>query len=350
MRTVIFFILIAILFPVSNAFSGFELENPFYFASETDHPSVVNASFFDLRERESFVQITNVFSTNLTLHIQIYNVANLCNENNFFDVYTPNDTHVYNMRDILTNDGNPSGVDLPDGAYGIVFVSSGSPPGQAVSFDFAPIIGNFRILDDSGYEYRTNSTSFIVGIFALIFQENQPATSATFNFSDKDGIILSDIIGISVNFGEEIFASFEAEVDDPVAVFSAVDVDIINNNEVLFSCRDVIFACIDENSPLQEEVIEEANGEVPNGGFMMLRSSASVARLEYGINDAIPHSRGSELLCPGNNINEGVVKLTLENFGEDTASMFGYVGLNNGNGRGSMDSLFFPRIPFVDIS
>ena len=45
-----------------------------------------------------------------------------CNENNFFDAYTPNDTHVYYIRDILTNDGNPSGVVLPDDAYGIVSV------------------------------------------------------------------------------------------------------------------------------------------------------------------------------------------------------------------------------------
>ena len=41
----------------------------------------------------------------------------------FFDVYTPNDTHVYNMREILTNDGNPSGVVLPENAYGFVAVT-----------------------------------------------------------------------------------------------------------------------------------------------------------------------------------------------------------------------------------
>ena len=316
MRTIIFILLFSVLFPVGNAFSGGGLQNPFYFSSETDGPSIVNASFFDLRERESFVQITNVYSQNLTLHIQIYNVANLCNENNFFDVYTPNDTHVYNMRDILTNDGNPSGVDLPDDAYGIVFVSAAPPSMQMVSLNFAPIIGNFRILDASGYEYRTNSTSFVVGLFALIIILDGPATFTTFNYSEKEGIILSDIVGISVN-RSGIF-EFEAEVDDPVSIFTAVDVDIINNNEVLFSCRDVVFACIDENSPLQEEVIEEANGEVPDGGIMMARSSASVARFEYGINDVIPHSKGGELLCPGNNISEGVVRLTLENFGENT--------------------------------
>lgn len=347
MRIITFIFLITLAFPAGNAFSGFGANNPFYFASETDGASVVNASFFDLRDRESFIQMTNVFSQNITLHIQIYNAANLCNENNFFDVYTPNDTHVYNMRDILTNDGNPSGVVLPNDAYGIVIVSAAPPPGQAVSEFFSPIIGNFRILDDSGYEYRTNSASFLSGFFLVAIQLDGPPSFTTFNFSQKDGVLLSDIIGISLNRDESF--NFEAEIDDPVTVFSAVDVDIVNNNEVLFSCRDVVFACIDENSPLQEEVIEEANGEVPDGGIMMARSSASIASLEYGINEAIPHSKDGELLCPGNNIDEGVVRLTLENFGEETSGMFGYVGLNNGNGRGSMDSLFFQTLPIVNL-
>ena len=54
------------------------------------------------------------------------------------------------MRDILTNDGNPSGVVLPDGAYGFVSIL---PFGE----EDADIIGNMRILDENGYEYRTNA-------------------------------------------------------------------------------------------------------------------------------------------------------------------------------------------------
>ena len=62
--------------------------------------------FFDLRDRESFIQLTNVFSFEVFVHVQIFDVNNDCIENNFYDTYTGNDTHVYNMRDILTNDGN----------------------------------------------------------------------------------------------------------------------------------------------------------------------------------------------------------------------------------------------------
>lgn len=346
MRTLILLILFMATLPICSTFAGIpiQLTNPFYFASETDGPSVVNVAFFDLRERESCLQLTNVDSSNNNIHIQIYNVANLCNENNFFDLYTPNDTHVYNLRNILTNDGTPSGVQLPDDAFGIVVMSVVSN-NIILNLEFAPIISNFRIIDDSGYEYRTNSTNF--GSGNLIALSLDTAAYSTFNFNNSEGVILSDIIGISMNRSDSFsFINYEAELDNPLGVFTAVDVDIINNNEDLFSCRDVVFSCIDENSPLQEELLQLASGDLPP---LMVRSSASVARLEYGINNAIPHSKGGELLCPGNNITEGIVKLTLENFGEDTIGMFGYIGLNNGNGRGSMDSMFNPRIPLIGV-
>ncbi len=80
------------------------------------------ASFYDLRDRDSFVQITNVFTAPVRVHVQVFNVADDCNENNFFDNLTGNDTHVYNLSDIQTNDGNPSGFVLPDDAYGVVVI------------------------------------------------------------------------------------------------------------------------------------------------------------------------------------------------------------------------------------
>ena len=112
--------------------------------------------FFDLRERESFIQYTYTdmmgLGSNGQAHVQIFDVSNNCNENNFFDTFTPFDTHTYNMRDIQTNDGNPSGVVLPDGAYGIVAISF-FVNGNNVS----SAIGNLRVADNSGYEYRTNA-------------------------------------------------------------------------------------------------------------------------------------------------------------------------------------------------
>jgi len=56
------------------------------------------------------------------------------------------------MRDILTNNGSPSGAVLPDDAYGIVFISNIDPADGLIINDF-DLIGNMRIIDDLGYSY-----------------------------------------------------------------------------------------------------------------------------------------------------------------------------------------------------
>ena len=217
-----------------------------------------------------------------------------------------NDTHTYNIRDIQTNDGNPSGVVLPDNAYGIVIVSGGGN-----------LIGNFRILDDTGYEYRTNSISFPEeGLGDGVDLIN------TFNFNTISGVTLSDVVGITLDFCEDS----EVCASNIVSNYVSYDIDILDNNEVPFSCRDVVFACVDEDNPLLEELLAE--------------SGNNVASFEYGINNAIPHSRGGELLCPGNTIPEGFVRMIGQGAGEQLGGHIFFIGLNNGNGRGSMDSIW----------
>ncbi len=305
--------------------------------------------FFDLRERETFIQFTYFDGQGSGLpadaHVQIFNVGNLCNENNFFDTYTINDTHVYNMRDIQTNNGNPSGVDLPDDAYGIVVISSAAADGT--SNIGADPVGNFRIIDNNGYEYRTNAQT------AFTFIDNDPISSELFysvNYNTQGGVSLSDIVGITlfvVEAGEGVSPDFEFTALPVQGTFSPFDVDIYDLNEVPFSCRDIIFSCVDQNNPLLEEVLEVAG-------------TANVAAFEYGINDVIPHSKGGELLCPGNVITDGVVVLNPELYPETSEFndllnqingqgplFYGYAGLNNGNGRGSMDSFWAGNICLI---
>lgn len=320
----VFILLLAItFFPAqSNAGEPVNLFN----ASGTDGGTASDTLFyfFDLRDRESFIQLTffvidNSFSANM--HVQIFDVSNNCNENDFFDVYTNNDTHVYNMRDIQTNDGNPSGVVLPDGAYGIIAITF-SPTGPVLA---APsFIGNIRILDDNGYEYRTNAQYFSRDA-GLSDETGQNFYS--FNFNQQAGVTLSDVVGLTVfnsdtEFGIEYLA-------DPLRAFNSFDVDIYDLNEVPFSCRDIIFSCVNQESALLESLLEFAG-------------TANVADFEYGINNVIPHSKGGELLCPGNTVGEGIVILrpeTQPNTG--TFRIFlGFVGLNNGDGRGSLDSFW----------
>ena len=292
-------------------------------------------AFFDLRERESFVQVTNNDDMPLNLHVQIFNVANLCNENDFFDAYTINDTHVYNLRDILTNDGNPSGVVLPDNSYGIVVITAVN---EELSWEEGvSLFGNFRVLDNSGYEYRTNMSGW---------NEISPGigltgNDVTFNFSQQAGITFSDIVGIylvDTGFG----GSWHA--DNITRTFMVMDVDIFDLNENPLSCRDVAFACVQPDSSFVDEILAYDGGD---GGEFGGTNGANVASFEYGINNAIPHSKGGELLCPGNNIEDGFVKMNMQGAAFPTGDFGGdwivnvFVGLNNGNGRGSMDAVWW---------
>jgi len=296
--------------------------------NETDTGGYQLAGFYDLRDRESFIQITNTDSGPVprTIHIQVFNVANLCNENNFFDVYTGNDTHVYNLRNIITNDGNPSGFVLPDGAYGIFIASDLVEP---------TLIGNLRIEDNNGYEYRTNLNDF----------DSRAIDSSndiySFNYNTESGVVLSDVVGImldNVDNPDEVLAA------DIVNILANFDIDIYDTNEVPFSCRNVVFACTDQNNPLLPALFEElsnCNVYEERGGC-----NANVASIEYGINEAIPSSKGAPLLCPNNVITDGIVQLTALGYQSNSTHAFVlFVGLNNGNGRGSMDAMWQDNDP-----
>jgi len=299
-----------------NVYSGVNSEEFELVETDNDQNRYI-AAFFDLRERETYVQTTNTINSSTLFHIQIFDVSNNCNENNFFDNFTGNDTHTYNMRDIQTNDGNPSGVVLPDNSYGLVIVA---PFIEGERFVNGNMIGNFRILDNNGYEYRTNMPSRPNGITG-----DNPNNVLTFNFNNNTGVILSDVVGMILNVPSPP-QNNEVVTANITEAYISYDIDIYNNNEVPFSCRDVTFACTDENNPLYEE--------------LLAITQTSVANFEYGINDAIPHSKGGELLCPGNNISEGIVRMDLEAVGFDRLFKFIFVGLNNGNERGSLETIW----------
>jgi len=319
----------------------------------TDNPSIQLVGYYDLRDRESFMQVTNVLSNPITIHVQIFNVNFDCVENNFYDTLTGTDTHVYNLRDITTNNGEPSGVNLLDDAYGFAVITIvEGVGGDAIQFDVDSgdfIMGNARIIDNSGYEYRTNMQGF---------NTNEPAefglgSTLTFNFNQAGGANLSDIVGIA--FERAGPGNVEVLATNFEVVNVIFDVDITDNRENQFSCRDVMFACINEDNPKYEALLSSASENI-----LINEVAVSVAALEYGINDAFPHSQGGPVLCPQNNITEGTVRLTVEDFfGEQPGNLndgffgfldgdeffAGFVGLNNGNGRGSMDAIWYPGLP-----
>ena len=193
-------------------------------------------------------------------------------------------------------------------------------------------IRNMRIINNSGYEYRTN----LLGIGLQAGSTNPPNNTVSFNYNIENGVILSDLYGFETwDAGSE-----EIKIADILNAWINLDVDIYDSNEVPFSCRNVIFACVDQDNPLLEALLELVNdGENANTG----NGSGSVASFEYGINEAIPSSKDAPLLCPNNNISEGIVNFTLLDYLNDGLFMF-FVGLNNGNGRGSFESYWHSQL------
>ena len=183
------------------------------------------------------------------------------------------------------------------------------------------MIGNVRIEDNNGYEYRTN----LVGTDT---SREQEFGIYTFNFNSLGNVTVSDIVGIALDNTQSFAFPGEVFAADIVNTWVSFDIDIYNEDEVPFSCRNVIFACTDQDNPQLPALLEESG-------------DANVASFEYGINNSIPHSKGGELLCPGNTISDGLVRLTEISLGEDTDPIyFIFAGLNNGNGRGSIDSIW----------
>ncbi len=298
-RSVLSILLLALVFSFTtytNSFAGGS-GGALLPLEETDTNNYQLYSFYDLRDRESFVQVTSPDGASI-LHVQVFDVGNLCNENNFFDTFTPNDTHVYNLRELTTNDGNSAGFVLPDGAYGFVVITVVLGRGQPANTS-GSIIGNFRVIDSTGYEYRTNSQG------PSSIQQQDDRRSFTFNFNSLGGVNASDVVGITVNN----INSGEVTASGSSLTF---DTTLFNINEVEFSCSDTTFSCTADT-------------------------------FEYGINDAIPNSRDGGVTCGSNVITEGLVKLELNSLFRGTDAFAGYVGLNNSNGRGSMDSMHQER-------
>lgn len=256
--------------------------------------------YWDLRDRESFVQVSyNTFQAlplgsppsagNLELHIQIFVTNSSCNEFDFYDVYTPDDTHIYNLRDIQTNTGNPSGIVLTDDTYGFVVVTVMDSSREAD--DSQPVLsGNFRIIDEHGYEYRSVAASYPV------LDTSTSVDDYSFNYRTIDTNTFADVVGIAVtNTG----AGFGFVQGSSANFFPA----IYDNTEIVSSCAPKTISCASN----------------------------------IGLNDVLTNSKGvTDSLCPVVPYPEGFVRMNL--LAGSTADFFvGFIGINNGGNRGGME-------------
>ena len=281
--------------------------------------------YYDQLGRETFIQVTNTSDADLTIHVQIFEADQFCNEVDFDDVLTGGQTKVYDMADI------PGGSDLTD-SYGFVAITLDT----TVPFVSGALIGSFRIIDSEGYEYRTNAASsdYIGEDPLLPFMFDN-----VLNFNNVNGNAFSDVVGITyvdLLDGRNVFA-------DPsiISVFGGIGAGeqnlIFDHDEVFNSCSPVAFACAPDAINLG------IDNSVPNTqGFARI---CNTNKLE---GDLEPVDSGWLLLpyqgsfCIGSGTSDNPDECDLPTY------FVGFLGLNNGDGTGSMDSWLTDPI-FADL-
>lgn len=304
---------------------------------QTEIGTVTMYNYFDQRERQTYIQVTNICNEVVVVHVQIWNVANKCFETDFFDEFTRNDTHVYDFNDIQMNSSAfqiPLTGEFEDG-YGAVVVQHV----KGVNGEEFPtngknakncLIGNMRILDDVGYEYRTNSAGEARGS-----GNRERRREYSFNFNMEGDTVLSDVIIIPI--GEENDDG-RAELENIEDAFIVIKPIIYNENEIPLSCPRTLFACLDHDAPLPPSLLNLIVQEGADGNELAFEQWG----FNLGINNKYENSRGAPSIC-GGQIPTGHVRIRLasENGGDSDAEVIvGFIGINNGVDRGTFDSMW----------
>lgn len=275
--------------------------------------------YYDTVGRETYIQVTNTSDEFVGIHVQVFRAEDNCSEDDFNVCLTPGDTEIWNVEEL------PGGFDVSE-SNGFVAISVDED--FECGFQNNALIGMFRIIDDSGYEYRTNAAS----------SEDFTAFSADFNvlnFNDVSGNNLSDVVGITYVAidQDQVFASpfigtVFGFIDDPQVL-------IFDDDENFNSCSPTVFTC----------------------------SNTAGLEINKGIDNSIPNSQGFSEICNTSKLDGPVIGAidsgwlflpffdyvcfdpdgTPEECGEfgppdEDIHFVGFLGINNGDGTGSMDS------------
>lgn len=315
---------VLVVMPFSATFNTNAMPYPVIDQTDTGVNRIV--AYWDTRTRDTFIQITNTSTSKINLHVQVFDVANPfaeCEPCNFNDMLSGFDTHVYDIENIMTN-AIPSALPpipsvpqcqfITEDSYGVMVVSvesvDGSPRDNA-------LIGTFRIIDESGYEYRTNAVGSEDDLTDPIHSRDM-----TVNFSSANGNNLSDLVGI-------------------------VYLDIDNRNVLLDPGIQVLFGENDDQILIWDE--QEIFTSCGTEAF-----SCSVGGMNKGVDFSLPNSKGQQnRVCPSailDSNSSGWLDMNFNRYfctnavgGDDGVCpsdphFVGFIGLNNGDGTGSMDS------------
>ena len=307
-RVVKLVLLIAVALGMQTSVSSAGEE--FYFLEEAGARLLL--SYFDTRERSTQVQVTNIDSIDsATIHVQIFADSFQCEDRDFTDTLTPNETHVYDISNLQSANGNPINFAIPDGSHGFVAISAAINNNTADT-----IIGNFRIIDDVGYEYRVNSAGWL--------EDVPDCQDRVGRFSMRWGANQADFIAVDMDDEFNTLADGTLDVTVDIPNITENELFVFDDEETGTSCGSVSVGC------------DEIPGDDPDEPAVF-----TAEFINQGINDVFPNSRGAGVLCSGDFNTEGYIRI---NSIEDEGEFFGYLGLNDGVERGSMD-----RLKVIDI-
>lgn len=309
-----FLVLAFLLLVPMQAFAG-SVNNFYDPIDNTDTGANRLIYYYDQLGRETFVQVTNTSDSFVSIHVQVFEADDFCNEVDFIYDLTPAQTVVFDVANL------PGSPDLTD-SYGFVAVT-------VLDSEFSnPLIGSFRIIDSEGYEYRTNAASsegefeFTPGEFWNVL-----------NFNNVNDPAFSDVVGITYVALPDgnVYASPGVGTQFGTGS-SSEQVLIFDHQENFNSCSPVTFAC---DPTLINRGIDNS---VPNTqGFDRI---CNTSKLE---GDAEPVDSGWLLLPFVGNLCLDPAVSGGSGTGDDFICAFptyfvGFLGLNNGDGTGSMDS------------
>ena len=221
---------------------------------------------------------------------------------------------MYDISNLQSANGNPINFAIPAGSHGFVVISSSDGMGNQVQ----EIVGNFRIVRNNGYEYRVNSA--LSDDFAF------PLLNYVARFTDNWGANQSDIVGVRVVPDPGVGQLPDGTWDLTVQITDPHELFVFDDEETGTSCGESIFGCDerpgdDDNPPDDDDL-----------------AAFTTDFINQGINEIFPNTRGGLELCSGDFNTDGFVRLRGDQGqGFTSEDLIGFVGLNDGATRGSMD-------------
>jgi len=249
--------------------------------------------------RTTLIQVTNASPNPVNVHVQILtnSPGAICDEVDFDDFYTGNDTHIYNLTDIVPNDGTSPVPNDVNETKGFIVITPINNIAEEEAISFQHLFGNSYIFDVvGGVEYRLNS----MGRDAVSFTTGDIITE---DYIELDGIANGFVVIqpeiLKFNFNSLPGSNF-ADI---------VSIAFVDNYNAPFGGYAAQAGAASWNARIFDEFEEDISGcDVTQNCFF-----------DIGLNEVILAANpylGDILLCPGNTTPNGWVKIEVGGLGD----------------------------------